>query len=68
VKTSQRELLRIIVRRECPFCEGDKLDGCMFCDTCYARLPTDTKSKIKNGLRSLSEGIRAGVTFLENWA
>jgi hypothetical protein len=65
LKTSQKELLRIIVRRECPFCEGTKLDGCMFCDACYAKLPADIKSKIHNGLRQLSEAIRAGITFLE---
>ena len=63
---SQAELLKILSRKECPFCEGMKLEGCMFCDSCYAKLPETVRGQIKNGMRYLSEGIRAGITFLED--
>jgi hypothetical protein len=65
MKIGQRELLRYIMSKECPCCEGPKLDGCCFCDACYVKLPEDLKGKIRNGLRSLSEGIRNGISFLE---
>lgn len=68
MKTSASELTRAILSRECPFCEGDKQSGCCFCDRCHGKLPAGTKAKLKNGLRSLSEGIMAGIKFLENRA
>jgi hypothetical protein len=66
LKISQGELLRTLSGKECPFCETQKMNGCMFCDACYAKLPEDTKREIKIGLRHLSNGIRAGVIFLQN--
>lgn len=65
MKTSARELTKVILLRECPFCEGTKQDGCCFCDDCYVKLPAKVKAKIKNGLRQLSEGIFTGIKFLE---
>lgn len=68
MKTSASELTRVILSRECPFCESVKQSGCCFCDRCHAKLPAGTQAKLKNGLRSLSEGIMAGIKFLENKA
>ena len=64
VKIKSGELTRMILSDKCPFCERKKLDGHCFCDTCYMKLPEGLRSKIKNGLRQLSEGIRGGVEFL----
>lgn len=56
----------MMARKECPFCEGTKLDGCMFCDQCYHKLPESIKGRIGNGLRTLSESLRAALDCLEN--
>ena len=65
MKLSQGALLKLLSRKECPFCECAKLEGCMFCDACFTKLPEGIKHKIKNGLITLSEGIRSGINFLE---
>lgn len=65
MKTSAAELTKAILSRECPFCEENKLSGACFCESCYAKLSEQIKGKIKNGLRSLSEGIMAGIKQLE---
>lgn len=65
MKLSQTELLQILTRKECPFCEQSKLDGCMFCDKCYGKLPNRLQLKIHNALRNLSEALKDGIDFLE---
>lgn len=64
MRVGQRELLRYIMAKDCPCCEGLKLDGCMFCDSCWKKLPENLKSKIHNAMRSLSEALRAGLELL----
>ncbi len=49
----------------CPSCEGAKLDGHSFCDTCFMKLPENIRHKIANGMRQLSEAIIDGIKFLE---
>lgn len=66
MKLSSAALTKMVLARECPFCEKKKLDGHSFCDTCYMKLPENIRAKIKNGMRQLSEGIKQGVSFLED--
>jgi hypothetical protein len=66
MKLKQGDLLRQIVNSDCPFCERVKLVGAMFCDECYKKLPLETQSQIKRGLKLLSDAIKAGIIFLED--
>lgn len=65
MKLKQRELLGILASTECPSCEGAKLRGCMFCDSCYGRLPENIKRNLINGLKVVSRALRRGLEYLE---
>lgn len=65
MKLSGQEVMLTVCETECPFCEGRKERGHVFCGKCWEKLPEEIQKKVAYGLTHLSTALRAGITKLE---